>query len=164
MPRDGYQERAALVADALLNSGALELSNREIARLLGIRRTCVGIWRRRMEWRGAIPRVTYRLGRSGYMDVSATEGTDWRGSLQKRQMEPSRSTGARALDVIALGKWAGCALADVDDDDLTFIRSLAYSTGLRGAISSILRRRNLLWHKRVSAKLLARLRNRRDGD
>jgi hypothetical protein len=60
----------AAVESTLLRDGA-ELSNREIARRLGIDGWVVGKWRRRMEARGVIPQVTLRVGRDGRtFDVS----------------------------------------------------------------------------------------------
>ena len=59
------------VEAALLAGNLTELSNRAIGRLLGIHDGAVGKWRRRMEDRGEIPRVTLRVARDGrIVDVS----------------------------------------------------------------------------------------------
>ena len=55
-----------------MSAKGAELSNREIGRLLGVCDWAVGKWRRRMEDRGEIPKVTLRVGIDGrVVDVSA---------------------------------------------------------------------------------------------
>lgn len=62
----------AVVESALLSGNLTELSSRALGRLLGICDSAVGKWRRRMEDRGEIPKVTLRMARDGrVVDVSA---------------------------------------------------------------------------------------------
>lgn len=54
-----------ITEDALRHGGVLELSDREIARLLGATAWIVGRSRRRLEAAGQVPVVDCRLGRHG---------------------------------------------------------------------------------------------------
>ena len=60
----------AMVEDALrCSSDVPQLADCEIGRLLGVSGCMVGQCRRRLEVRGEIPAVDYRLGRRGFVDV-----------------------------------------------------------------------------------------------
>jgi hypothetical protein len=88
------------VEAALLAGNLTELSNRAIGRLLGIHDGAVGKWRRRMEDRGEIPRVTLRVARDGrIVDVSThlrragRMGTQW---VEMRENHKTRCLGTPA--------------------------------------------------------------------